>query len=156
MNSQTRCITEKFLIERINDAKDLPIPARQTTLSAGLDLYANVTNTITIKKGERVLIPTGIRIALPFGFEAQIRSRSGLALKHGVAVLNSPGTVDADFRGEIKVLLINHGENDFYVNRGERIAQMVIAKVEMADFTEVSSLPETERGEGGYGSTGVM
>jgi dUTP pyrophosphatase len=150
---------EQFLIERTFDAKDLPIPARQTPQSAGLDLHANVTEAIVIKKGERFLIPTGIRIALPFGFEAQIRSRSGLALKHGVAVLNSPGTIDADYRGEIGVVLINHGTEDFAVNRGDRIAQMIIAKVEMCLFSEVETMPQTDtdsqRGAGGYGSTGV-
>jgi len=141
-----------LLIERIE--KDLPMPARQTEMSAGLDLYANVTEPMVIKKGERSLIPTGIRLALPFGYEAQVRSRSGLAYKHGVAVLNSPGTVDADYRGEVKALLINHGEEDFVVNRGDRIAQLVITKVEMCNPTEAEALPETGRGEGGYGSTG--
>jgi len=144
----------QFLLERTSDAKDLPMPSRQTPQSAGLDLHANV-NCVTIQKGERILIPTGIRIALPFGYEAQIRSRSGLALKHGIAVLNSPGTVDADYRGELKVLLINHGNEPFTINRGDRIAQLVLAKVEMQNFTETDSLPDTPRGEGGYGSTGV-
>ncbi|MCL1882829.1 MAG: dUTP diphosphatase [Defluviitaleaceae bacterium] len=144
----------QFLLERTEDAKDLPIPARQTAQAAGLDLYAKVSDTIVIKKGEYVLIPVGIKIALPFGYEAQIRSRSGLALKYGVVVLNSPGTVDSDYRGEVKVLLINHGSADFTFGRGDRIAQLVIAKVEMIDFIETEKLPETERGEGGYGSTG--
>lgn len=147
MNSQTR-----FLIERIE--KDLPKPARQSEMAAGLDLYANVTEPTVIKKGARALIPAGIRLALPFGYEAQVRSRSGLAYKYGVSVLNSPGTVDADYRGEVKVLLINHGEEDFIVNRADRIAQLVIAKVEMCKLEETETLPETERGEGGYGSTG--
>ena len=149
---------EQFLIKRVNNARDLPLPTRQTLLSAGLDLYANITINTTIKKGERILIPTGIQIALPFGYEAQIRPRSGLALKHGITVLNTPGTVDADYRGELCALLINHGEDDFTVKRGDRIAQMVIAKVEMATFTELSEneeLPESIRGAGGYGSTGV-
>ena len=140
-----------FLLERT--AKDLPVPSRQSQQAAGFDLHANIEKT-TIKKGEFVLIPVGIKIALPFGYEAQIRSRSGLALKHGVVVLNSPGTVDSDYRGEIKVLLINHGAEDFTINRGDRIAQMIIAKVEMINFTETDALPETERGENGYGSTG--
>ena len=101
------------------------------------------------------MIPTGIKIALPFGFEAQIRPRSGLALKHGITVLNTPGTVDADYRGELCVLLINHGHEDFHITRGDRIAQMVINKVEMCDFEETDCLPTSIRGEGGYGSTGV-
>ena len=145
----TRC-----LLERMSDAKDLPVPARQTPQAAGVDLYAKVTDKITIKKGECVLIPTGIKIALPLHFEAQIRSRSGLALRHGVVVLNSPGTIDADYRGEIKVLLINHGGEDFEINRGDRIAQMVFARVEHLEFFETDGLPETERGEAGLGSTG--
>jgi len=117
-----------------------------------MDLYSNIS--ALIKKGERILIPTGIKVALPFGFEAQIRPRSGLALKHGITVLNSPGTVDADYRGEVGALLINHGQEDFQINRGDRIAQMVIMKVDAPEFTHVSELPTSERGEGGYGSTG--
>ena len=101
-----------------------------------------------------MLVPTGIRIALPFGYEAQVRPRSGLALKHGVTILNSPGTVDADYRGEVSVLLINHGGEDFHISRGDRIAQMVVARVEMVEFEEVDTLPDTLRGSGGYGSTG--
>jgi dUTP pyrophosphatase len=148
-------LPKRCLLERTSDAKDLPVPTRQTPQAAGLDLHAKVSSVVTIKKGECVLIPTGIKIALPFGFEAQIRSRSGLALNHGVVVLNSPGTVDADYRGEVKVLLINHGMADFVIKRGDRIAQMIISKVEMMEITETDSLPETERGESGYGSTGV-
>ena len=146
----------EFLIKRADDALDLHLPARQTSGSAGFDLCANIS--VVIRKGERVLIPTGIKIALPFGYEAQIRPRSGLALKHGVTVLNSPGTVDADYRGELKVLLINLGDEDFFVSRGDRIAQMVIAKVEMVEFTlvdEDEELPGSQRGAGGYGSTGT-
>jgi dUTP pyrophosphatase len=142
-------------LERTSDAKDLPVPKRQTRNAAGLDLHAKITEDVVIQKGECVLIPTGIKIALPFGYEAQIRSRSGLALNHGVVVLNSPGTVDADYRGEIKVLLINHGVEDFTITRGDRIAQMVFAKVEMMTFTEMDKLPETDRSSGGFGSTGV-
>ncbi|MCL1788530.1 MAG: dUTP diphosphatase [Defluviitaleaceae bacterium] len=142
----------KFLVVKTDDAKDLPLPSRQTPQSAGLDLYANV-NTV-IRKGERALVPTGIRVALPFGYEAQVRPRSGLALKHGVTVLNAPGTVDADYRGEVGVILVNLGQDDFTVTRGDRIAQMVIAKVEMVDFVEADVLPDTLRGDGGYGSTG--
>jgi len=142
----------QFLISQTPDAKDLPLPARQTPQSAGLDLHSKI-DTI-IKKGERSLVPTGIRVALPFGYEAQVRPRSGLALKHGVTMLNAPGTIDADYRGEVHALLINLGDADFTINRGDRIAQMVIAKVEMAEFTTADDLPETTRGTGGFGSTG--
>jgi len=146
---------KRCLIERVTDAKDLPIPARQTPQSSGVDLHAKLTDKFTLKKGECALIPTGIKIALPLHYEAQIRSRSGLALNHGVVVLNSPGTIDADYRGEIKVLLINHGVEDFEINRGDRIAQMIIAKVENMELFEAEISDETERGEAGYGSTGV-
>jgi len=145
-------IDMQFLIEKTEDAKDLPLPTRQTPQSAGMDLHSKINTTI--KKGERTLIPTGIRAALPFGYEVQIRPRSGLALKHGVTVLNTPGTVDADYRGELCVLLINWGGDDFHITRGDRIAQMIVAKVEMVEFKEVSELPDTQRGSGGYGSTG--
>lgn len=148
-------LPKRCLLERTDDAKDLPVPARQTPQAAGVDLHAKITEPVLIKKGECVLIPTGIKIALPFGFEAQIRSRSGFALNHGVVVLNSPGTIDADYRGEIKVLLINHGVESFEIKRGDRIAQMVFSKIEMLDFNEMDKLPETQRGEGGYGSTGM-
>ena len=142
-----------FNITRTHTNPDLPLPTRQTPQSAGLDISSNIT--ATIKKGERTLVPTGIKIALPFGYEGQIRPRSGLALKHGITVLNTPGTIDADYRGELKVLLINHGDADFTITRGDRIAQLVITKVEMIEFIEVDELPDTIRGQGGYGSTGV-
>ncbi|RRD00801.1 dUTP diphosphatase [Prevotella sp. OH937_COT-195] len=132
-----------------------PLPAYATPQSAGMDLRADIDEPITLKPMERRLIPTGLHIALPAGFEAQIRPRSGLALKHGLTVLNTPGTVDADYRGELMVLLINLGDRDFVINAGERIAQMVIARHENADFIAVEVLDETERGEGGYGHTGV-
>lgn len=131
------------------------LPAYATPQSAGMDLRANIEDPIIIKPLERKLIGTGLHIALPEGYEAQIRPRSGLALKHGLTVLNSPGTVDADYRGEVMVLLVNLSDKDFVVNDGERIAQMVIAKHEQGDFIEVEVLDETERGEGGYGHTGV-
>ena len=131
------------------------MPAYATPQSAGMDLRANIEEPIIIKPLERKLIGTGLHIALPEGYEAQIRPRSGLALKHGLTVLNSPGTVDADYRGEVMVLLINLSDKDFVVNDGERIAQMVIAKHEQGEFVEVAELDETERGEGGYGHTGV-
>lgn len=132
-----------------------PLPAYATTQSAGMDLRANIDEPITLRPMERRLIPTGLHIALPAGYEAQVRPRSGLALKHGLTVLNAPGTVDADYRGEVGVLLINLGDKDFVINDGERIAQMVIARHETADFIAVEVLDETERGEGGYGHTGV-
>ncbi|MDY4408839.1 MAG: dUTP diphosphatase [Prevotella sp.] len=132
-----------------------PLPAYATSLSAGMDLRANIDKSITIHPMERILIPTGLFMALPPGFEAQIRPRSGLALKHGITVLNSPGTIDADYRGEIMVLLINLSVDDFIINDGERIAQMIIAKHETIEFAVVDKLDETERGSGGYGHTGV-
>jgi len=142
-----------FFITRTSANPDLPLPTRATPGSAGIDISSNITTTV--KKGGRTLIPTGIKIALPFGYEAQLRPRSGLALKHGITVLNTPGTIDADYRGELHVLLINHGDVDFEITRGDRIAQLVIAKVEMIDFTEVDDLSDTQRGAGGYGSTGL-
>ena len=132
-----------------------PLPAYATTQSAGMDLRADIDSPITLKPMERRLIPTGLYIALPKGYEAQVRPRSGLALKHGITVLNTPGTVDADYRGELMVLLINFSAEDFIINAGERIAQMVIARHEQAAFVEVDILDETERGAGGYGHTGV-
>jgi len=133
----------------------LPLPAYATGQSAGMDLRANISEPVVLHPMERRLIPTGLYIALPEGYEAQVRPRSGLALKAGVTVLNAPGTVDADYRGEIGVVLINLSDKDFVVNDGERIAQMVIARYEKAVFVEVSELDATERGEGGYGHTGV-
>jgi dUTP pyrophosphatase len=132
-----------------------PLPSYATSQSAGLDVRANLTEPIELKSLERKLIPTGLHIALPAGYEAQVRPRSGLALKHGVTVLNSPGTVDADYRGEIGIVLVNLSSETFVINDGERIAQLVIARHEQAEFVEVDVLDETERGEGGYGHTGV-
>ena len=132
-----------------------PLPAYATSQSAGMDLRANIESPITLHPMERTLVPTGIRIELPEGYEAQVRPRSGLALKHGITVLNSPGTIDADDRGEIMVLLVNLPAADFVVSAGERIAQMVIARHEQGRFTVVDELDSTERGEGGYGHTGV-
>ena len=131
------------------------LPAYATPQSAGMDLRANLDAPITLHPMERRLIPTGLHIALPEGYEAQVRPRSGLALKHGLTVLNTPGTIDADYRGEIGVVLINLSQEDFVVNDGERIAQMVIARHEQGDFVVVEELDETERGTGGYGHTGV-
>lgn len=131
------------------------LPAYATPQSAGMDLRANIDATITLKPMERKLIPTGLFMALPEGYEAQVRPRSGLALKHGITVLNSPGTIDADYRGEVGVILINLSQENFIINDGERIAQMVIARHETADFEQVEVLDDTERGEGGYGHTGI-
>lgn len=141
-------------IEVINKGRQ-PLPAYATAQSAGMDLRANIPESITIQPLERRLIPTGLYIALPEGYEAQVRPRSGLALKHGITVLNSPGTIDSDYRGELMVLLINLSQNPFTVNDGERIAQLVIARHEQAVLTAVEVLDETERGTGGYGHTGV-
>ena len=146
----------KIEIRRLPHSEGLTLPAYQSAHAAGLDLVAAVPEDapVMLAQGTYALIPTGLTIALPEGFEAQIRPRSGLAAKHGVTVLNAPGTVDADYRGEIGVLLINHGNTPFLVRRGERIAQMVIAAVVRAEFTRVTSLSATERGGGGFGSTG--
>ncbi len=131
-----------------------PLPQYATTQSAGMDLRANLDETITLQPGERRLIPTGLFMALPAGYEAQVRPRSGLALKKGITVLNSPGTIDADYRGEIGVILINLSAEPFDVNDGERIAQMVISRYEQVEWSAVDELDETERGEGGFGHTG--
>lgn len=141
-------------IKVINEGHQ-PLPAYATPQSAGLDLRANIDSSIVLQPLERRLVPTGLRIALPEGFEAQIRPRSGLALKHGITVLNSPGTIDADYRGEVMVLLINFSNEPFTVNDGERIAQMVVARHEQVEMEVVKTLNETERGTGGYGHTGV-
>ena len=132
-----------------------PLPAYATSQSAGMDLRANIDESIVLHPMERRLVPTGLHIALPQGFEAQIRPRSGLALKHGITVLNTPGTIDADYRGELMVLLINFSDTDFVINDGERIAQMVVARLEQIEFQLVDELDDTERGAGGYGHTGV-
>ena len=132
-----------------------PLPEYATSLSAGMDLRANIEAPIILQPMERKLVPTGLYMALPAGFEAQVRPRSGLALKHGITVLNTPGTIDADYRGEIMVLLVNFSQDNFVINDGERIAQMVISHYEQADLEEVEKLDETERGTGGYGHTGV-
>lgn len=132
------------------------LPAYATAQSAGMDLRADIDEPVTLRPLERRLIKTGLFIALPEGYEAQVRPRSGLALKHGVTVLNTPGTIDADYRGEIGVLLVNLSQEEFVINDGERIAQMVITKHEQGEFVEVDELDETERGAGGYGHTGVL
>ncbi|MEN5171065.1 dUTP diphosphatase [Brevundimonas pondensis] len=143
-------------VERLPHAEGLALPAYETTGSAGMDLRAALPEfePVILAPGERRLIPTGLKIALEPGYEAQVRPRSGLALKHGVTCLNSPGTIDSDYRGEVGVILINHGQIAFEINRGERIAQMVIAPYAQAVMAEVDALDETERGSGGFGSTG--
>ena len=139
---------------RIVNKSNHRLPAYSTSLSAGMDLKANIDEPMLLKPLERTLVPTGIYMALPEGYEAQIRPRSGLAAKYGITVLNSPGTVDADYRGEVKVILVNLSSEPFLINPGERIAQMIVARYEKVDWEEVRSLDDTERGEGGFGSTG--
>ncbi|MGV9008149.1 dUTP diphosphatase [Brevundimonas sp.] len=143
-------------IQRLPHAEGLALPAYETTGSAGVDLRAAVPDDapLTLEPGARALVPTGLRIALDTGYEAQVRPRSGLALKHGLTCLNSPGTIDSDYRGEVGVILINHGQEPFIIRRGERIAQMVVARHEQAEIVEVETLDETVRGAGGFGSTG--
>ena len=145
----------EITVTRLPHNADLPLPAYETAQSAGMDLAAAIDAPMTLAPGKRATVPTGLAIALPAGFEAQVRPRSGLAAKNGVTVLNTPGTIDADYRGEVKVILVNLGKDSFEIERGMRIAQMVIAPVTQASFTEVDSLSETERGSGGFGSTGT-
>ena len=142
-------------IKRLPHAEGLELPRYETELAAGCDVRAAVAEALTLKPGERFMVPTGIAIAMPPGWEAQMRPRSGLAAKHGISCVNAPGTIDADYRGELKVILINHGADDFTINRGDRIGQMVFAPVFQAVFEEVEELDETVRGSGGFGSTGV-
>lgn len=148
-------MTVTVAIQRLPHAADLALPRYETEHAAGLDLSACIPADITLAPGKRALIPTGFAIALPAGYEAQVRPRSGLAAKHGVTVLNSPGTIDADYRGELGVILINHGDVAFTVTRAMRIAQLVIAPVAQAVLAEVAELSATERGAGGFGSTGT-
>jgi dUTP pyrophosphatase len=142
-------------IQRLPHAEDLPLPSYATEGAAGMDLVAAVTNDLVIEPGKRVLVPTGLCIALPEGYEAQVRARSGLAAKNGLCVLNGPGTIDADYRGEIKVILANLGDEKFTVTRGMRVAQMVVAPYTRAALHEVAELSESQRGTGGFGSTGT-
>ena len=142
-------------VTRLAHGADLPLPHYATPQSAGLDLVAAVVDAVSLAPGERALIPTGIAIALPPGYEAQVRPRSGLALKHGITTLNTPGTIDADYRGEVGVILINHGQEVFTIRRGDRIAQMVVAPVTRLAWSEQTTLDQTERGAGGFGSTGT-
>ena len=146
--------TVEVKVIRLPHGADLPLPQYQSAQAAGLDLLAAVTADVIIQPGQRALVPTGIAIALPAGSEAQVRPRSGLALKHGITCLNTPGTIDSDYRGEVKVILINLGSEPFEVRRGERIAQLVPAPVMRAHFSEVDALSDSARGSGGFGSTG--
>jgi dUTP pyrophosphatase len=145
----------KIQILRLPHGEGVPLPKYMSHSASGMDIYAAVDGEVTLKPGERKLIPTGFKMALPEGYEAQVRPRSGLAVKNGISVLNTPGTIDEDYRGEVGVILVNHGSEDFKVKRNDRIAQMVINKVEQADIEEVQSLSETPRSSGGFGHTGV-
>jgi dUTP pyrophosphatase len=155
MTNEALASNIKVLLQPLPHAVGLKLPTYETKQSAGMDLTAALEDAVEIGAGERMLIPTGLAIALPSDYEAQIRPRSGMAYKHGVTVLNSPGTIDADYRGEIKVLLINHGRKPFIVERGMRVAQMVVKRFEQIGWDVVESLDDTERGAGGFGSTGA-
>lgn len=144
----------KISVMKADHASDLPLPEYMTNQAAGVDLLAAVDAPVPIHPGQILLVPTGLHIALPAGFEAQIRPRSGLALKYGISLVNSPGTIDADYRGEIKLIMINFGSEPFVIQRGERVAQMVVSKVERVHFQLVEELAETQRGTGGFGHTG--
>lgn len=146
---------KKVLFKKLPHAADLQLPAYESSHAAGMDIRAALEQPLTLNPGERALVPTGLQMALPEGYEAQIRPRSGLAYRNGITMLNTPGTIDADYRGEVKVLAINHGQEMFTVNHGDRIAQMVIAPVQQMFVEEVEELPDSERGSGGFGSTGI-
>ncbi|XWN37796.1 MAG: dUTP diphosphatase [Balneola sp.] len=146
---------KSILFKKLPHAKDLPLPCYESKSAAGMDIRAALEAPVTLKPGERTLIPTGFQMSIPDGFEAQIRPRSGLAIRNGITMLNSPGTIDADYRGEVKVIAINHSNEDFNIEHGDRIAQMVIAPVTQFPIKEVNDLSSTDRGEGGFGSTGV-
>jgi dUTP pyrophosphatase len=145
----------KLSVMRLDHARDLPLPRYATAGSAGLDLIAAIDADIEILPGDRLAVPCGIAIALPEGYEAQVRPRSGLALNHGVTVLNAPGTIDSDYRGEVKAILVNFGTAPFRISRGAKIAQLIIARAEHAELVEASELPDSARGQGGFGSTGL-
>jgi dUTP pyrophosphatase len=149
-------MTPQIAVRRLPHAEGLPLPAYETSGSAGMDLRAAVPEDapLTLKPGARALAPTGLCMAIPHGFEVQVRPRSGLAAKHGVTCLNTPGTIDSDYRGEVQVILVNLGEEDFVIRRGERIAQMIVAPVVQSSWLETDRLDETARGAGGFGSTG--
>jgi dUTP pyrophosphatase len=145
----------KIEFKKLSHAKDLPLPSYESAFAAGMDIRAALEKPITLQPGERRLIPSGLKMAMPQGYEAQMRPRSGLAYRNGITMLNTPGTIDADYRGELKMLAVNLGEEAFTINHGDRIAQMVIAPVIQAEINEVKTLSETDRGDGGFGSTGV-
>jgi dUTP pyrophosphatase len=145
----------RVLVRRLAHGGGLPLPQVKTASSAGMDLAAAVADPVVLAPGGRALVPTGFAIALPEGYEGQVRPRSGLAVNHGITVLNAPGTIDADYRGEVQVPLINHGDVDFVVTRGMRIAQLVVAPVSAVELSETDALPDSARGAGGFGSTGV-
>lgn len=144
-----------LLFKKLPHAADLPLPSYETEYASGMDIRAALENPLQLAPGRRTLVPTGFKMALPQGYEAQIRPRSGLAYRNGITMLNTPGTIDADYRGEVKVLAVNLGEEEFLIRHGDRIAQMVIAPVQQAIIQETDTLPGTERGEGGFGSTGI-
>jgi dUTP pyrophosphatase len=144
----------KIEIKRLPHAEGIDLPSYKSSDAAGMDIRAALDETILLKPGERALIPTGLQFAIPRGYEIQVRPRSGLAIKHGITMLNSPGTIDADYRGEVKLIAINHGQHNFKIERGERLAQLIIAPVVQMPVVEVDKLNETERGDGGFGSTG--
>jgi len=146
---------KKVRFKKLPHAGDLPLPEYESPHAAGMDVRAALKEPVTLKPGERSLVPTGLQMALPEGYEAQIRPRSGLAWRNGITMLNTPGTIDADYRGEVKVLAVNLGSETFTINHGDRIAQMVIAPIQQLQVEEAGDLSETERGEGGFGSTGV-
>ena len=148
-------VMTEIQFKKLPHAEDLTLPSYESASAAGMDIRAALVDPIVLKPGERTLIPTGLQMALPHGYEAQIRPRSGLAIRNGITMLNSPGTIDADYRGEVKVIAINHGQEAFTVNHGDRIAQMVIAPVVQLSIKSVEELDETDRGQGGFGSTGI-
>lgn len=150
-----QCESIQVLVKRSRASEDLPLPQYATSDSAGLDLVAAVTEETVIQPGKRFLIPTGLYVAIPPGYEGQVRPRSGLALNHGIGMVNSPGTIDADYRGEVKVIIINHGEESFTIQRGDRIAQLVIVPIARAEMVQADFLPETNRNDGGFGHTGT-
>lgn len=147
-------MTPKIQLRRLSHGRDLPLPSRASRSAAGYDLRAALEEPLTLQPGDRIVVATGIALAIPEGWEGQVRPRSGLARRHGLTVLNAPGTIDADYRGEVMVLLVHHGDQPVTLERGERIAQLVPARVAEVEFEEVDELPDTERGSGGFGSTG--
>ena len=145
----------ELYFKKLSHAQDLPLPSYESAAAAGMDMRAALDEPIELKPGKRMLVPTGLQMAIPEGYEAQIRPRSGLAWRNGITMLNTPGTIDADYRGEVKLLAVNLGDESFTINHGDRIAQMVIAPVQQCFVKETDDLPESVRGEGGFGSTGI-